>query len=265
MDFINKAFAQVSDLFKSMTPGARITAGLLLVVVVVSLDYLTKYQASSADEYISSSEPFTNSELMAAEAAFDEAGLNDYEVQGNRIRKLAQFRGALAENTLGASSSLGHRRYPSGTSEDARRAKRHAAKQNDLAVIIRNMKGIELAWVIYDQITKPGFRKDKQATATVSVKAIGGASLNEKMIPTFRNLVAGSFAGLSPENVIVIDMANGRSFSADEGAEIGPASDKSDVADRTHKTDWREKVLQALIYVDAKGRQAAHGTHETND
>ena len=40
MDFLNKSIAQVSELFRSMTPGARLTAGLLLAVVVVSMGYL---------------------------------------------------------------------------------------------------------------------------------------------------------------------------------------------------------------------------------
>ena len=48
MDFLNKAFAQLSDLFRSMTPAARITAGLLLAVVVVSLVYLFRYQVIRA-------------------------------------------------------------------------------------------------------------------------------------------------------------------------------------------------------------------------
>ena len=43
MDFLNKAIAQLSDLFRSMTPGARITAGLLLAVVVVSMGYLFQH------------------------------------------------------------------------------------------------------------------------------------------------------------------------------------------------------------------------------
>ena len=52
MDFLNKGIAQVSDLFRSMTPGARITAGLLLTVVVVSLAYLFNRQTASADAYL---------------------------------------------------------------------------------------------------------------------------------------------------------------------------------------------------------------------
>jgi flagellar M-ring protein FliF len=256
MDFINKAFAQVSDLFKSMTPGARITAGLLLAVVVVSLGYLTKYQVSSADEYLNGAEPFTNGELMAAEAAFNDAGLNDYEIQGNRIRvpksKRAQYQGALATAGIFVNPGAHQKNIEGGPfqSKDERLTKGIIAKQNDLAIIIRNMKGVEIASVIYDQITKPGFRKGKQATATVSVKAIGGQALNEKMIPAFRQLVSGSFAGLSPENVIVIDMANGRSFSADGGGGMGPTGDKHGATKRMYERDWTAKILRALTFVD---------------
>ena len=63
MDIFNKAFAQLSDLFRSMTPGARITAGLLLVVVVVSLGYLFRYQTSAADAYLMNGEPIPASDL----------------------------------------------------------------------------------------------------------------------------------------------------------------------------------------------------------
>ena len=52
MDFLNKAFAQVADLFRSMTPGARLTAGLLLVVVVVSVGYLFTHEMSGPERRI---------------------------------------------------------------------------------------------------------------------------------------------------------------------------------------------------------------------
>ena len=52
MDFVNKAYAQLSELFRSMTPGTRIAAALLLGVIVVSLVYLFQYQGTSGDEYL---------------------------------------------------------------------------------------------------------------------------------------------------------------------------------------------------------------------
>src|SRR5687768_97026 len=87
MDFFNKTFAQVGDVFRSMTPGARIMTGLLLVLVVISLAWLVNHQAAGGpDKYLLGGRPFSASELTAMEAAFASAGLGGYELEGNRIR-----------------------------------------------------------------------------------------------------------------------------------------------------------------------------------
>ncbi len=57
MDFLNKAFEQIKDVFTQMSPGARITTGLLVVVVVVSIAYLAKFEGSGADGYLFSGHP----------------------------------------------------------------------------------------------------------------------------------------------------------------------------------------------------------------
>ncbi|MCI0492283.1 MAG: hypothetical protein L0Z07_05040, partial [Planctomycetes bacterium] len=69
MDFVNTAIAQVSDLFRSMTPGARITAGLLLAVVVVSLGYLYQQGTAGPDAFLFGGQPLSDSELNQIEAA----------------------------------------------------------------------------------------------------------------------------------------------------------------------------------------------------
>src|SRR5215470_9963560 len=85
MDFLNQAIAQVSDLFRSMTPGARITAGLLLAVVVVSVGYLFQQQAAGPDEYLFGGEYLTDGQLNQIDAAIAKANLSNYRREGNRI------------------------------------------------------------------------------------------------------------------------------------------------------------------------------------
>src|SRR3990172_3481792 len=85
MDFLNQAIAQVSDLFRSMTPGARVTAGLLLAVVVVSVGYLFQYQSAGPDEFLFGAHYSPNGHLGQIEAAIPQAGLNGYRREGNRI------------------------------------------------------------------------------------------------------------------------------------------------------------------------------------
>src|SRR5688500_12924761 len=86
MDFLNTAYSQLSDLFRSMTLGARITAGLLLTVVVVSLAWLFQHQVAGGDTYLLGGHSFSSGDLVAAQAAFSKAGLNDFEVVGTQIR-----------------------------------------------------------------------------------------------------------------------------------------------------------------------------------
>ena len=70
---MNKALAQLTDLFRSMTPGARITAGLLLTVVVVSLAYLFNSGFSGPDTYLLGGKSFTDTEMAHIQVAFGQA------------------------------------------------------------------------------------------------------------------------------------------------------------------------------------------------
>ena len=104
MDFVNKAYAQLADVFKTMTPGSRIAVGLLLAAIVVALVYLFQYQVTSGDEYLLGGRPFYGDELTRAEAAFAEAGLNGSQIaDGNRIRiprgQKEKYLAALAESS----------------------------------------------------------------------------------------------------------------------------------------------------------------------
>ncbi len=86
MDFINKAYSQLTDLFRSMTPGARITTALLLVVVVVSLAYLFRYHAAGPSLYLLNERAFSTEEQQAMGAAFGKAGLKGWSFDGGKIR-----------------------------------------------------------------------------------------------------------------------------------------------------------------------------------
>ncbi|MGD0898542.1 MAG: hypothetical protein ABR915_11945, partial [Thermoguttaceae bacterium] len=101
MDFLNKAFAQAGDLFRSMTPGARITAGLLLAIVVISLGYLFQHQASGPDVSLMHGVPISANCLPAMEAAFEKANLTSYTVEGDQIKvpsgQQAAYMAALVE------------------------------------------------------------------------------------------------------------------------------------------------------------------------
>src|SRR5688572_5990931 len=86
MDFVNKAYAQTVELFRSMSPATRIAAGLLLAVIVVSLVCLFQFPMQGGDEFLLGGRPFSPSETTAIEAAFAQAGLGGSTLVGNQIR-----------------------------------------------------------------------------------------------------------------------------------------------------------------------------------
>jgi flagellar M-ring protein FliF len=258
MDFLNKAFAQLNELFRSMTVGARITAGLLLVVVVVSLVYLFRYETSSPDLYLMNGKRLSAADLAAAEAAFGAANLGSYEIEGNRIRvprgQQARFMGALADKKAIPNDFFGYLdeavNGQSSFLEDRhqREERMKVAKQKELSRIISSMTGIESAKVFWDSETKPGLTPTTAKTALVSVKPTGSANLDEAQAANIRHLVARAIAGMKYENVGVVDENSGRTFIGDENGG-GPMDDPYYARKRHAEQEWRKKILEALSYV----------------
>ena len=208
MDFLNKTFAQVKDLFQSMTPGARITAGLLLAVVVISLGYLFTHQVSGTDVYLMGAASFSASDLPAMEAAFAKAELNSYEIRGTGILiprgQRDRYMAALADaNALPPNIHEVLDEAIKDTSpfvgKQQREARLKAAKQKMLGMIIRSMQGIENAYVLYDEEEKRQFRREKVITASVGVKPQVSQYLDDSQISAIQHLVAYSIASTASE------------------------------------------------------------------
>ena len=258
MDFLNKLLAQLSDLFKSLSPGARMTAGLLLAAVVVSIGYLFNAQSAGADAFLLNGQSFTTEELTAMEGAFGKAGLSDYTVEGGRIKisksRQAAYLGAAADagalpRSFGDHLSQAANNPGPFTSRAQQEEMMKVAKQRELAGIIRSMNGIENAVVHYDMQKRSGFGQATTATASVSVKPRGNLQLNETQVPMIRSLVASAIAGLSPESVTVVDI-NGRAYSGKSGGIGGSALDDPYLSmTRAHKDLIEANLRDALAYV----------------
>src|SRR5687767_2750265 len=175
MDFLNAAFAQVSDLFRSMTVGARVTAALLLVVVVISLTYLFNHQISGGDTYLLAGHSFSTSELNAMEAAFSQAGLGGYEIEGSRVRipraQQAAYVAALAEGKalpMNWNDHLVQALDSSNVFSDSKEREERllVAKQQQLSLVLKSMKDVENATVHFEQQKKAPFGQQPNATAS---------------------------------------------------------------------------------------------------
>ncbi|HZN32344.1 MAG TPA: hypothetical protein VFB80_00945 [Pirellulaceae bacterium] len=257
MDFINKAWLQLAELFRSMSVGARVATAALLALVVMSFVYLFQYQVTGGDEFLLNGRPFSTSELKEIEAAFAKAGLGQSTVVGNCIRiprgQKEVYLAALADgNALPADF---HNYFDQATTGDSPFAskqsldlKRWNAKQKELALIIGKMHGIESATVQYDEEVKRGLVQEKRQTAMVAVQSAG--RLDEDQIRSIRNIVASAYAGLDRRQITITDLATNQTH----GGAIGPdgvPEDESLYASHKQKYErsWQEKISQQLSMI----------------
>jgi flagellar M-ring protein FliF len=257
MDFLNRAYSQLNDLYRSMTPGSRLTAGLLAVVVVVSMGYLFMHEGSSADVDLMHGVPIGADQLRSMEAALGKANLKTYEIRGTSIYvprgEKAAYMGALAAGQalprgFGDALRDAINKDSPFVSNKQRDQLIKIAIQDELALWIRSMSGIESAYVLYDVDIKPGFIREKQITATACVKPAGGAPLDEARVSAIRHLVAGG-TGAKPENVTVSDL-NGRTWYGNALNGGGSADDNLYVSlQRIYEQDLKAKILNALCFI----------------
>lgn len=255
MDFLNKPYGQVVELFRSMSPAARITTALLFAVLVAAVFYLFHYQVSGDGELLLSGREFSQSELAEMEAAFGKAGLSGSRVEGNRIRiprgMKAEYLAALADN-----GSLPHdfadiidQVFASENaftgSADLREQKLKNAREKYISMVVSKMEGVEWATVRYDKDQSRGLRPKVDTRMGVAVKPRGSSYLDAERVQAIRNTVAAFVAGLKLENVTVTDLNAGRAFvgtsSTSDGADSAYAANKA-----RYESDWRQKVLTRL-------------------
>lgn len=227
MDFLNKFADQLRDLFASMTPGARITTGVLLAVVVVSVAYLFRASSSGTDEYLFGGEPLTRSELNAIESAFGEQGLTDYDMQGQRVRVPRAERdeylaaitnaGAVPKSAEDYLFDVLNNSSPFSSSK-VQQQQIKAATERKLSHLIGIYPWVDQVSVMYDIEEMRGPRPAKIASATVTVMPMPGQGLDSRRERNLQKLVAGAFATMKPENVTVTNLG-GEDAMADAGAD----------------------------------------------
>jgi flagellar M-ring protein FliF len=252
MDFLNQAFAQIRDLFFSMTPAARVTSLLLVGVIGVSLGFLVQQHGAGPDDYLFNGEYLPPADADRIEAAIAQAGLNGWQRDGNRIKvprgQMAEYLGAVADaDALPPNhDSIIEKALDLGPFVDdkTRKERLKAAVAQQLSMIIRAMDGIEDARVMYDVTEARGLSREGKASATVSVRPRPGESLDPQRTKVIRKAVAGAIANLKPDDVVVINLGDGGTF----GDETSPDSFDSPyfqhrVAFERHMQNNIEKLL----------------------
>jgi flagellar M-ring protein FliF len=223
MNYLNQLFEQARSLVMSMTPGARILAGLMLVAIALSTTFLVKDIQQAEMELLFNGHVFKESELQLAETAMSNAGLKKYELDGMRIRVPRSDRdqyikalasGAATPQQMG--SATGKALSSANMLEPMLMTKARIleARQQDLAAALERLPFVDKVFVTYDE-RREGFAGNSQSTASILVLPRNQMPLNDQQKRSIMHQVKAAFAGLEYKNISVMDLNSGSSMSGD--------------------------------------------------
>ncbi len=215
MNPLNQITKQLSELFNSMTPSARIMAGLMFATIVVSLGWIVSSQTATSYEYLLGGMVMTESELKRAEQAFGIAALPDYQRDGMRLKvprgKKDVYLKALSTNDAmpdewGTDKDRSLKSSNPFESSDLLSLRHEAAREKELARIIQRMPTIDFASVELDE-KRQGFARNVDRTCSVTVQSRSRKAIDPATLKKISQTTVSYFAGLKPENVTVTDLS----------------------------------------------------------
>lgn len=197
------------------------------------------------------------SELAIMEAAFDRAQLSGHRTDGGRVwvpraRHSAYMRALVDAEALPREFGASLRRALASngpwTSTSLRADTLRVAIQDELALVLCSMPGIERAAVLYDDAPKAGLSGGFERTASVSIRTQPDTELESGRVQAIRVLVASAIAGLPVERVAVTDLRSGRVF-AGPAEPIDGAGDPARAARLGLERATVAKIRQSLAFI----------------
>lgn len=249
MNPLNQFTKQISDLIASMTPSARIMAGLLFATIVVSLGWIISVQQSTSYEYLLGGSTMTEEQLIRAERAFGVAGLPDYQRDGLRIKvprdKKDVYVKALSSSDAVPESwhaALERSQISSSPWEpfEMVRGREQTAREKELARIIERIPSIHFAAVEYDE-HRQGFARKIEQTASVQVQSTGLKPIDKNLMRNISQMTASYFAGLKPDHVTVMDLGSNYLY---KGSTNPNAPDQNLLLQA--QSDWEQKYFNQI-------------------
>jgi flagellar M-ring protein FliF len=224
MDFVNQTIAQIRELFASMTPGARVTAGLLVAVVVISMGFLFQQVSVGPDEYLFGGESLDRRQLPRMEAAMSAAGIK-YETQGTKIRVSPGDKNAaiaaiadagelppefhkIMDDAINGGSLFDFR--------DTKMQRMRAAREHQASLILGDFPWVEKADVIYNERQGTGLNASRHATAAVSILPAVGESLNSQRARAVKEFVSGA-CDVAIEDIVITNLGSDMLAGGDGG------------------------------------------------
>lgn len=254
MDLLRNTLQTIQKNLGQLTLTHKLLVAMIAVVITMSMLLVWSY--TSRASYVEFLPGATPEQLTKASAFLTSRGVtpdtrngrlfvlstqhaalfSDYVQSGNLPEDASMlFKGMLERQTWYSTRQQNEQVY-------------NLALQNELARVISNFRGIEKASVLIDVPERGGIGSgSRRPTASAVVHAAGGKGLDQSSVDAIAALVASSRAGLSIENVRVIDGNLRRQRRATTQEDMAASTYLEDVTRWENQT--REKLSQFLAYI----------------
>ncbi len=223
MNSLTQIGKQIGELFASLTPSARIMAGLMAGVIVVSLGWVVATQQSNHKTYVLG--VLSPDEIRTAEQALGAASLGNYEIVGSRIQvpaaDKAEYLNALSQGgaipmhwteRLNKSLEAGIFDPPSLVDKRAK-----AAKEQVFAETLKKLSQVDYAVVSFDERDE-GFGRVSKKVCSIEVGQLSRRAIDHSVLRYIAEAATTHFAGLKKEDVSVFDVGSASFYRARENA-----------------------------------------------
>ncbi len=221
MNALSKIGKQLSELFQSMTPSARLMAGLMAGVIVVSLGWIVTSETTGNYESLLGGIALTNAELDRIETAFGDAQLRDYQREGRQVRipkgqKDKYLKALSTGNALPKEwgSEIDRALADGNVFESSEKfsARMQTSEERELANTLKRMPGIEFAAVRYDEMRK-GFGRETERVCSIQLQGPHNQPIPASIQRSIAEHVSKHFAGLPAKNISVLDLGTGNVYN----------------------------------------------------
>ncbi len=250
MNYFQQMTSPIREAFLAMPMQSRLIAGMLIAVIAIGFGLLLQGTQNGEGELLFGGRVLGENEVDSVELAFSEAGLSGWTREGRRIRIPGDTRNEYLA-ALKASSTLPlalrssiqdaiDKSTPFESSE-MRQAREMHAKEQDLGNKITAFPEVRWASVEYDRGERFGMSRSRAQSASVVVSPEGTEPLTKDRINMIKDLIRGSFASMTNEDVVVIDTNATHSPSSTD--EEDPMLRKR----LEEEASYEQKILKTLV------------------
>jgi flagellar biosynthesis/type III secretory pathway M-ring protein FliF/YscJ len=221
MQSLQRTLQMIAGQLKGLSASAKMLLGSIMIILIMSL-FLVSLYAGRQNMVPLGLGAGVNDDARARTVTYLKSNRIAYEVSGGDLLVPAEQKftiwAHLTETQVVGADQINFDRLladesPFRTSQQNRQ-RYIVAKMNVLSGMISQMTGIERATVVIDPSDNTAIGKSHiPSSASVTVLARGG-ELGQQQVDAIARLVAGSHAGLKPQNVSIIDARTGRAHQA---------------------------------------------------